>query len=485
MKTLVHKLATYTDDLFLPSFNKFVCMRYAVVDVETSGQSNKITEIAIYVYDSEKDKIVDEFSSLVNPECNIPQFITNLTGITNDLVADAPRFFEIAKEIHTITENAVFVAHSVGFDYTVIRGEYKELGADFRRKKMCTVRLSRKVFPGLRSYSLGKLCDSLGIEITDRHRATGDAKATTELLKMLLQNDGNQHIEKALNVRSREATLPPNLPAETFAALPEQTGVYFMHNEEGKVIYVGKAKEIKTRISGHFSDNTPKKIKFKNQIHDISYVLTGTELLALLVEAAEIKNHFPEFNRAQKYSGTGYALCRYRDQNDVERLEVIKNKKSNQTPLASFSNPVKAREFLGQLVEQFNLCARMTGLQTVQGACFDYHLGRCRGICVKEEAVEGYNARMNKAVASFTLEFGTYVIWIKGRKRDERSFLYIENGRYQGYGFVDEHSQIGDHSDLTDILVQQQHNSEIQHILNAYLSKSSPKNIQHFSSVST
>jgi len=458
-------------------------MQYAVVDVETSGQSNKITEIAIYVYDDEKDKIVDEFSSLVNPECNIPAFITNLTGITNDLVADAPRFFEIAKEVHKITENRVFVAHSVGFDYNVIRGEYKELGADFRRKKMCTVRLSRKVFPGLRSYSLGKLCDSLAIEITDRHRATGDAKATTVLLKMLLENDGSNFIEKALNVHSKEASLPPHLPAETFAALPEQTGVYFMHNEEGKVIYVGKAKEIKTRISGHFADNSPKKIKFKNHIHDISYQLTGTEFLALLVEAAEIKNHFPEFNRAQKYTGTGYSLYRYRDQNDVDRLEIVKNKKGTPSPLASFSNPTKAREFIKRLVEEFELCARMTSLQTVNGACFDHHLGLCHGICVQKETAADYNERMVKAIASFTMEFGTYLVWIKGRSRGEKAFLFIENGRYQGYGFVDEHSQISDYNDLMDILVQQQHNNEIQHILNAHLAKMSASHIQRLTNV--
>ena len=458
-------------------------MQYAVVDVETSGQSNKITEIAVYVYDDEHDAIVEEYSSLVNPETAIPSFITNLTGITNEMVSTAPRFFEIAKEVFQITDNRVFVAHSVGFDYNVIRNEFKELGADFRRKKMCTVRLSRKVIPGLRSYSLGKLCESVGIELTDRHRATGDARATAELLRMILKKDSSGHIQNALNVRSKEASLPANLPAETFHNLPEQTGVYFMHDEEGKVIYVGKAKEIKTRIAGHFADTSIRKWKFKDQIHDITYTLTGSEFLALIVEAAEIKNYFPEFNRAQKYSGTGFSICTYQDQNDVTRLEVVKQRKSIGTPLASFSNPVKAREFLRRLREQFELCSRMMGLHSVQGACFDHQLGSCRGICVGEEAPETYNQRVQEAIETFTIEFGNYIIWLRGRHREERAFVCIENGRYTGYGFVDAETQITSFDDLMDVMIPQKHNTDIQHILNAHIPKLPSKDIQRYDSV--
>ncbi|MBI1307568.1 MAG: DNA polymerase III subunit epsilon [Bacteroidetes bacterium] len=459
-------------------------MQYAVVDVETSGQSNKITEIAVYVYDDEQREIVDTFSSLVNPECNIPVFISNLTGITDDMVRSAPRFFEIAKEVFTITENRVFVAHSVGFDYNVIRNEFRELGADFRRKKMCTVRLSRKVFPGLKSYSLGNLCESLGVEITDRHRATGDAKATTRLLELILDHDLDNSVGNALNVKSREASLPPNLPANVFHELPEQTGVYYMHDEEGKVIYVGKAINIKSRIEGHFADTSIRKWKFKDQIYDISYMLTGSELLALLVESAEIKKWFPTYNRAQKYTGSGYTLCRYRDQNDVERLEVIKQQKAVGSPLAAFSNPTKGREFLRRLCDEFSLCARMTGLQNTQGSCFDYHLGKCKGVCAGEESQQDYNNRVEEAIASFALEFGNYLFWIKGRNRDEKAFVLIENGRYKGYGFVDTLTQISSFEDITDLLVHQNHNPDIQHILHGYLTKLSSQDIVRFDKIS-
>ncbi len=455
-------------------------MQYAVVDIETTGASNKITEVAIFVYDDEKKQVVEEFASLVNPECNIPPFITNLTGINNDMVASAPRFFEIAKNVHDITKDRVFVAHSVGFDYNVIRGEFKELGADFRRKKACTVRLSRKIFPGLKSYSLGKLCASLEIPIYDRHRATGDAKATTVLLEMLLNKDSDGHISSTLKARNKEGSLPPNLPKETYDQLPDRTGIYYMHNEEGKVIYVGKAKEIKSRIDGHFADNSVRKLNFKKQIFDISYQLTGSELLALLVEAAEIKNHFPEFNRAQKYTGTGYALCQYQDQKGVTRIEIVKKQKFLNHPIALFSNTTRARIFLQELAEEFQLCSKMTGLQTVNGACFDHQLSKCLGICVGKEEPESYNARVQKAIDSFTLQCGTYLVWLKGRSKDEKGFIFIDNGTYQGYGFIDSHSQFSSLEDLTDVLIPQKNNIDIQHILNAHLQKVPARNIVQF-----
>lgn len=458
-------------------------MQYAVVDIETTGQSNKVTEIAVYVYDDEAQQIIEEYSSLVNPECAIPPFITKLTGIDNDMVATAPRFFEIAKDVHKVTENRVFVAHNVAFDYNVIRGEFKELGADYRRKKLCTVRLSRKIFPGLKSYSLGKLCTSLNIPIHDRHRATGDAKATTILLEMLLQNNKPQ-VELVAKGKTKEGSLPPHLPRESFEKLPDQTGVYYMHNEEGKVIYVGKSKEIRTRISSHFSDNSLRKLTFKNQIYDITYQITGSEFLALLVEAAEIKNHFPEFNRAQKYSGTGYALYQYHDQNGVLRMDVVKNRKYLDKPIASFSNTTRAKTFLRELVERFELCSRMTGLQTTKEACFDHQIGRCHGICVGKEDPSTYNERVKQAIESFTLQCGTYLVWLKGRTREEKAFIYIENGIYKGYGFVDPLSQMNSIDEVLETMIPQKHNADIQHILNAQMQYVPAKNIVLFSTAS-
>lgn len=160
---------------------------YAVVDIETSGgraQLDRITEIAIYIHDGEK--IVDEFSTLINPETYIPSFITRLTGINNDMVATAPKFYEVAKKIVLITEGCLFVAHNAPFDYRFIQEEFKRLGYNYQRQTMCTVRMSRKIIPGMGSYSLGNLCQNLGITINNRHRAAGDALATTQLLEILI-----------------------------------------------------------------------------------------------------------------------------------------------------------------------------------------------------------------------------------------------------------------------------------------------------------
>jgi DNA polymerase-3 subunit epsilon len=174
---------------------------YSIIDIETTGgmaRNEKITEIAIYVFDGEN--IVDEYSSLINPERPIPYNITALTGISNEMVAESPKFFEIAKDIIEKTENTTFVAHNVAFDYGFIKQEFKSLGYNFHRPKLCTVKLSRKLIPGLPSYSLGNLCKSLNINITDRHRAAGDAKATVELFKMLL--DAGKHKQGVLDLET-------------------------------------------------------------------------------------------------------------------------------------------------------------------------------------------------------------------------------------------------------------------------------------------
>jgi DNA polymerase-3 subunit epsilon len=167
---------------------------YAIVDIETTGgspASDKITEIAILIHDGQK--ITDEFITLINPERSIPYNITALTGITNEMVAEAPRFYEVARKIVELTENKTFVAHNSGFDYSFIRSEFRSLGYRFQREHLCTVKLSRKLIPGLKSYSLGTLCNELGIEINDRHRAAGDAMATARLFDILMDLNNTKY----------------------------------------------------------------------------------------------------------------------------------------------------------------------------------------------------------------------------------------------------------------------------------------------------
>lgn len=459
-------------------------MRFAITDIETAGRSNKITEIAILVYDTDEGKVVDEFISLVNPEGQINPYVSVLTGITDDMVADAPKFYEIAKQVHEVTEGCIFVAHSVGFDYGVIRQEFKDLGGEFTRSKLCTIRLSRKIIPGHKSYSLGKLCKDLGFEIEGRHRAWGDAEATVKLFEHLLEHDVDDYIGYSLNRRNREATIPPHLNRELFDNLPESTGVYYFHDEKGKVLYVGKAKNIKSRINGHFLDHSSKKLRLKDHVHDITFQETGSELLALLIESAEIRNHFPEFNRAQKYSTSGYMICRYEGSDGIIRLKVVKKQKMGPKPLALFSNVVKGRNFIEKLVEEYELCPRFCGLQTTQGPCFHYQIQQCSGICAGEEDVDAYNEKVEKALKSFTLESGTYAIMEKGRERSEKAVVLVRNGEYRGYAYIGEGSQISSLEDLEDVLVPQKHNSDIQSILVSTMNKISQSKIMRFDTIS-
>jgi len=215
---------------------------FSIVDIETTGngyKGQKITEISIFLFDGKQ--VIDEFTSLVNPEQNIPPFITNLTGIDNAMIRSAPRFYEIAKKVAEFTQDTIFVAHNVNFDYNIIQDEFKSLGFDFKRKKLCTVRLSRKIIPGLQSYSLGNICSAENIPINGRHRAKGDAEATTELFRRLIERDNDFTINSFLNPRSRQATLPPLLDKKTVDNLPESHGVYYFKNVSKEIIYIGKA----------------------------------------------------------------------------------------------------------------------------------------------------------------------------------------------------------------------------------------------------
>ena len=286
----------------------------------------------------------------------------------------APKFYEIAKEIQEITEDFIFVAHNVNFDYNIIQQEFKSLGFDFKRKKLCTVRLSRKLIPGLKSYSLGPLCASQNIVIEDRHRAKGDAEATTILFEKLLKIDSDQQVFSSfLHPRSRQATLPPLLPKKIFDEISEKTGVYYFKNEKNETIYVGKANNIKQRVLSHFYDKSKKEVTMCLETSNVTFTETGSELLALLLESAEIKKIFPKYNRSQRRSQESIGLFTYEDRNGIRhlaynRLKLISN------PLIKFYNMTECRSFLEKLCEDFELCPKYCHLQSNVTSCFHYQI---------------------------------------------------------------------------------------------------------------
>ena len=440
---------------------------YAIVDIETTGHSSKITEISIFIFDGKK--IIDEYTTLVNPECNIPPFITNLTGITNAMVSNAPKFYKIAKKVLEITKDSIFVAHSVNFDYNIIKKEFKDLGAAFNRKKLCTVRLSRKLIPGLRSYSLGALCSSQNIVIKDRHRARGDAEATTILFEKLLKLDEHQIIINSfLDPRSRQATLPPLLAKEIVDTLSEKTGIYYFRNIKDEIIYVGKANNIKQRVLSHFYDKAKKEVKMCLETSNITFVETGSELVALLKESSEIKKLVPKYNRAQRRAQESIGLFSYEDRDGI--LHIASNKlKLIANPLLKFHNITECRIFLEKLCEDFSLCPKYCHLQSNVSTCFHYQIKKCKGICKNEEEAVLYNKRVLEAIQSIRFTSENFIIKETGRTNNENAYVLIQHGIYKGFGFANKRKKFKSAEDYIEVLDLQKDNNDVKRILNSYL----------------
>ncbi len=451
---------------------------YCIVDIETTGNSikgNKITEISIFKYDGHE--IVDEFTSLVDPQCEIPYFITRLTGIDNDTVRNAPTIDEIANSILEITEGTIFVAHSVNFDYNIIKNELRNIGLDFIRKKLCTVRLSRKLIPGFHSYSLGKLCSALDIPLTDRHRARGDAHATTLLFGRLLRTDGADKVFKSfLNARSQEATLPASLPREAFEKIPATPGVYYFKDAKGKIIYVGKAINLKKRVLGHFYDKSTKEVRLCAETADIDFELSGSDLMALLMESAAIKHHYPIYNRAQKKRMHPYGIFAYEDRSGILHLAFNKLKMAPNA-LVTFYNPTDCRLYLEQICSTFGLCPKYCHLQEHVKTCSHFRIDSCEGICRDAETVSFYNIKVASAVAYMGSEKEDFIIKEKGRHMTEEAFILVRNNVYSGYGFIEKEVGLHSYADLEAFVIPQKNTVETESIIKSYLNRNPDKKV--------
>jgi DNA polymerase-3 subunit epsilon len=455
---------------------------YAIIDIETTGGSaiqERITEVAIYLHDGEK--ITGEYCTLVNPERNIPFFITNLTGITNEMVENAPRFHEVAKTIVELTEGRTFVAHNARFDYSFIRSEFKSLGYNYRRKLLDTVTLSRKLFPGHRSYSLGNICKALNIDITDRHRAAGDALATVRLFELLLKRDNELNGSKSDLIRNtRISKLHPLLDISKVEEIPEEPGIYYFYNETGDLIYIGKSRDLRQRIYTHLSNNTSgRAMEMRDMTADISYELTGSELIALLRESAEIKEHKPLFNRAQRRSSFQWAIYSFTDDQGYLnfRYGITDNE---EPPLSVFSSREKAKSKLASLSAYYNLCQKLTGIYDTGGPCFQYHVGLCRGACCGKELPEKYNERASQAADEFVFSRRNFFIIDTGRDKEERCAVKIVNGKYSGYGYFNINDMGFGLSALHDCIIPSADNRDIQVILKQYLRTSRVEKIIEF-----
>ena len=443
---------------------------YAILDIETTGgQFNEegITEIAIYKFNGHE--VVDQFISLVNPEIPIQPFVVKLTGINNAMLQSAPKFFEVAKRIIEMTNDCVIVAHNASFDYRILRTEFRRLGYDFEARTLCTVELSKKLLPEQPSHSLGKLVRALGIPMSDRHRASGDALATVKLFKILLDKDLGKEIVKDFIKLEIEKGIAPKL-LEIVSSLPSKTGVYYIHNEKGKLIYIGKSLNIKKRINQHFTGTSNKCKKIQAEVFTVTYDETGSELIALLKESEEIKINKPIYNRAQRKSIFQVALYAEKDEKGYINLKLQKAD-GRKKEITSFTSIQEGKNALFRITSHYNLCQKLTGLYVSKTNCFQYTIKECDGACIGKVSPEEYNARVLAFIEKNSFESQNMVLIDKGRTVSERSAVLIENGIYKGYAFYDLNYQINNIEILKNIIIPMQNNRDTRNIIQGNIRK--------------
>ena len=445
---------------------------YAIVDIETTGgyaSAHGITEVAIYIFDGKK--VIEKFETLINPRQPIPRYIQSFTGITDEMVANAPEFEKVAEKISYLLNENIFIAHNVNFDYSFLKSHLIRAGHDLKSKKLCTVRLSRKIFPDLPSYSLGNLCRSLEIIINNRHRAGGDAEATVKIFGKLLENDKEDFITKSLLRNSKEQSLPPNVPKQNFEMLPSTPGVYYFHDAKGKIIYIGKAINIRNRVNSHFSNNseTRQKQNFITHIHSISFKSCATELMACILESVEIKKYWPKFNYSQKHWEDVFGIYTYEDRNGYLRLAIEKNKK-NLKPVHTFHNLSEGYSWLRNVIQEYQLCARLCFLEKGNGACSGTENGSCNGACIKKESKSSYNKRVKKAIGEMNDET-SFAIVDKGLQETELSCILVDNGKFFGMGYLPSEYTLVNVDEIKEYLTSYHGNNYIRNLITGHKEK--------------
>jgi len=394
---------------------------YAIVDIETTGghaTANGITEIAIVLHNGRETE--GKFHTMINPGMHIPRHISVLTGITNEMVYDAPRFEQVASQVFNLLQDRIFVAHNVNFDYSFIKHQLHEAGFELNTRKLCTVRMSRKAFPGFASYSLGNICRDLKIAITNRHRAMGDTMATVQLFEMVLRNDTTGIVAGMLKGRNKEQYLPMHLPAPEIEQLPDAPGVYYFYNQKKKIVYVGKATSLRQRVKSHFSNNDggKRKQEFLRNIHSVSFKICSSELAALILESTEIRRLWPQYNRSQKKYHPEYGLYTYEDQNGYQRL-FIEKKKKHLTPVYTFNLLHEGQVLLKKMINEFELNETLCFVNNPQAGQVS-------------DAAGLYNAKVKKAIRSLHDQLPTFLM--RDGDDEKANYFLMERGRFIGMG---------------------------------------------------
>ena len=442
---------------------------YAILDIETTGgkfNEEGITEIAIYRHNGLE--ITDQFISLVNPEREIQPFVQKLTGINSKMLRSAPRFFEVAKRIIEITEDCLVVAHNADFDYRILRTEFKRLGYNFEKKSICTVSLSQELLSNMESYKLGKLVRSLGIPISDRHRAQGDALATVKLFELLLEKDSSKEILKS-QVKALHGERVQSKYLKIIEELPVSSGVYYLHNAAGEIIYIGKSNNIQKRVRNHLTGRTIKALKIQKKIHKVNFETTGSELIALLKEQHEIKKNQPRINKDGRYRL--YPMGIRIDEENIYHQLVLEQVRNERKYIFVFKKGRVAKHILNQWITENKLCYNHCSIEKSDGPCFAYKNDQCKGACIKEENPQDYNLRVAKLSHKSDYPHNHFLLIGKGRKNGESSFIYIQDQVYRGYGFFELNYQIKTPEKILSRITSMDDNSDCRALILSFIKR--------------
>ena len=448
---------------------------YAVLDIETTGgQFNEegITEIAIYKFDGHQ--IVNQLISLVNPQKEIQPFVVKLTGINSAMLRLAPKFHELAKRIIEITEDCVLVAHNASFDYRVLRNEFSRLGYDYQKDTLCTVELAQKLLPEMPSYSLGKLVRNLGIPLADRHRAYGDALATLKLFQLLLSKDTEKTILTSMIKSDIKTGLNPKF-FDITENLPTSVGIYYIHNEEGVIIYIGKSRNIKKKIMQHFTNNSVLFKKVQKETYTVTFEKTGTELIAILKEAEEVLLNHPKYNKVTKKGIFPYSLYVKTNLQGYFYFSLEKTDGRKRNYMA-FTSLTEGRKFIDKITAGFEwpfyteiLHEKKSKKETEETFS-----------TLVELDFAAYNKLLLNLLQNYNVDDGAVLILDKGRTVNERSAVVIEGGKLSGYCFYDLNYQINDPARIAANLTPITFHRNNRNIILNYLNKKTGYKLIHY-----
>jgi DNA polymerase III subunit epsilon len=422
----------------------------ACVDLETTGGTaaqHRITEVGIVLLDD--GVVVEEWSSLVNPCQRIPPSIVSFTGITNAMVEDAPTFADLRSEVRARLEGRLFVAHNARFDYGFVRSEFRRSGEKFSAPVLCTVRLSRALFAGHQRHNLDALIDRWGLPCGQRHRALGDAAVLPELLAAFERAVGTGRLQEFVEASRFDSRLPPQLPPDLADDLPEGPGVYLFRGECGVPLYVGKSRNLRSRVLDHFSaaHRSSKEAKLGQQVRAVEWIETGGELGALLLESRMVKDLAPSANRRLR-KASGVYCVRLQESGGSLRPSVelltLEDLDSAAEVYGLFRSERDAVRALEGKAREAGLCLKVMGLEKGPGSCFALQLGRCRGSCIGKEPLPLHDTRLRLAMASMRLRPWPFPgpVGIRERAADGAGTLLHVVDRWQHLGTARDEAEV-------------------------------------------